>query len=78
MPPLVHKSSPPPPWNIPSIESQHVGFGGSGFDREPATTMPSLGPQFPPHSTQIGIENINLEDDDEYEKEIMSLVIKLR
>ncbi|XP_073130861.1 glutathione S-transferase T3-like [Henckelia pumila] len=44
-------------------ESQSYGFGGSGSDKEPTTPISRFGSQISPHSTQPGIENINLDDD---------------
>ncbi|XP_042466245.1 glutathione S-transferase T3-like [Zingiber officinale] len=47
-----------------------VSLGGSGSDRELPTPISMLRSQFPPHSTAPGIENINIEDNEEDDKEM--------
>ncbi|XP_042425829.1 glutathione S-transferase T3-like [Zingiber officinale] len=60
----------PSPSSMSLNESRQVSLGGSGSDRELPTPISMLCSQFPPHSTTPRIENINIEDDEEDDKEM--------
>lgn len=42
-----------------SNESRHLSVGGSSSDKEPTLSFQFVGFQFPPFSTQLGVESIS-------------------